>query len=80
MRTLLYTVAVALGIASLYCLLWVFSSADLAATACGYKFSLSAPTFRCRQPQVAMILSVLSAAGCIATLVVLRTRFRRRGQ
>jgi len=80
MRTLLYTLAVALGIASLYCLLWVFSSADLAATACDFKFSLSAPTFRCRQPQIATILCVLSAAGCMATLVVLRTIFKRRGQ
>jgi len=45
--------------ASLYCLLWIFSAASLAAVSCDSNFSLFAEHFRCRQVHIAAILMVL---------------------
>lgn len=58
-----------------YCLLWVWSSLDLAYIPCNGTFSLFAESFRCRQPHVAAILCL--AFTVIATLLWLATRRRR---
>jgi len=60
-------VAVALAFAA-WCALWVFSSADLAFVPCHGTYSLFAPTVRCRQPPLAMLLcgaSLLVALGLL---------------
>lgn len=44
-----------------YCLLWIFSSASLAPAGCYGDFSFFHSEFRCRQPYVAVILSVATA-------------------
>jgi hypothetical protein len=54
----LYLVAALFLLAAIYCALWIVSSFSLAFTACE-EFSLLASTFRCRQPYVALILSIL---------------------
>jgi hypothetical protein len=46
-------------LAGLYCVLWIFSSASLACTACNCTYSLFPSSFRCRQPYVAMILAAV---------------------
>ena len=46
-------------LAGLYCVLWIFSSASLACTACNCTYSLFASSFRCRQPYIAMILAAV---------------------
>ena len=48
--------AIVFVLAGLYCVLWIFSSASLACTVCNCTYSLFAPSFRCREPYVAMIL------------------------
>ena len=45
--------------AGAYSFLWIFSSASLACVACDCTYSLFAPTFRCRQPVIAEVLSVV---------------------
>jgi hypothetical protein len=55
-------------VATAYCTLWAFSSADLAFLPCNGNFALNAPTFRCRQPQIAMILSAAFLALALALL------------
>jgi hypothetical protein len=68
-------VAALLFFASFYWAGWIFSSTSLACTACNCEFSVFAPTFRCRQPYIAMILSAALLAAAIAILV--KTRKRR---
>ena len=63
--------------ASIYCALWVWSSFDLAFSACG-NFSLFAETFRCRQPYVALILTVVFLISAAAILAVARRRANRK--
>jgi hypothetical protein len=46
-------------LASLWSLLWIFSSASLASSFCDSKFDLFHEHFRCRQPYIASILFVL---------------------
>jgi hypothetical protein len=50
---------------ALYSALWVFSSASLDFQACDGRYSLFAPTFRCRQPYVAGLLSAALFAAFI---------------
>ena len=64
-------------VAGVYCSLWVFSSASLACTACNCEYSFFAPTFRCRQPVIALTLAVASFGGAVAVLVA-RSRLSRR--
>jgi hypothetical protein len=65
-------VAGLLTVCGLFCVLWIFSSADLAFVACDNKFSLLSPTPRCRQPYVAMILATVFLG--LALFVALRAR------
>jgi hypothetical protein len=64
--------AIVLVLAGLYCVLWIFSSADLACTACHCTYSLFASSFRCRQPYVAVILA--GVFFCVAIGVALYAR------
>lgn len=52
------------ALASLFCVLWIFSAASLASGSCGNGFSLFAEHMRCRQVHIAMILSGLFAVLC----------------
>jgi hypothetical protein len=64
--------AVALVLAGLYCVLWIYSSASLACMACNCSYSLFAASFRCRQPYIAMIL-----AAVLFALALVAARFGR---
>jgi len=57
-----------LFLASWWCLLWMFASADLAFLACDGNYSLFHEQFRCRQPNIAMILWFVSGSGCVLLL------------
>jgi hypothetical protein len=72
-------VAALLTVCGLYCVLWIFSSADMAFVACDNKFSPFSPNPRCRQPYVALILATVFLA--LALIVALRARrsFKRIG-
>jgi hypothetical protein len=65
-------VAALLTVCGLYCVLWIFSSADMAFVACDNTFSLFSPSPRCRQPYVAMILATVFLA--LTLIVALRAR------
>ncbi len=54
--------------ASCFGLLWVFSSSSLAMVACNGHFSLSSPEFRCKQPQIAIIVWLGFGALCLGLL------------
>lgn len=58
-RVVLSVTAVVLILGGLYCVLWIFSSASLAFTACDGKYSLFAESLRCRQPYIAMLLALV---------------------
>lgn len=70
-------VGAVLVLAGLYCSLWIMSSASLACTACNCEYSLFAPTFRCRQPVIAIILAVGAFGGALAAFIA-RSRISRR--
>jgi hypothetical protein len=72
MKTALAIASVVLALAGLYCGLWIFSSASLSCLACNCEYSLFAPTVRCRQPYIAMILSAVCFGLCLAALIVRR--------
>ena len=65
-------VAALLAVCGLYCVLWTFSSADMAFVACNNTYSLFSPYPRCRQPYVAIILATVLLA--LALIVALRAR------
>jgi hypothetical protein len=71
--------AALLTICGLYCVFWIFASADMAFVVCNNDYSLFSPTPRCRQPYVAMILAAAFLA--LALIVGLRARraFKRNG-
>jgi hypothetical protein len=64
--------ATLLTVCGLYCVLWIFASADMAFIVCDNEFSLFSPTPRCRQPYVAMILATVLLG--LALIVGLRAR------
>jgi HAMP domain-containing protein len=67
-RIWLLVAAVLLILGALYCAMWFVSSASLACVACNCEYSFSAPTFRCRQPPIALTLgSVLLAAAAVCS-------------
>jgi hypothetical protein len=57
--------AVCLFLAAVYCILWIFSSASLASGFCENHFSIFHKEFRCRQPYIALFLSLIFLAGTI---------------
>ena len=70
--------AVAFAFVAAYCLLWFFASSDLAFVSCNGHFSLSAPTFRCKQPPIALILTVVFVALSVSALLWSRRLSRGR--
>jgi hypothetical protein len=70
----LRVIAGVLLFASFYCFLWILSSASLACTACDCHYSLFAPTFRCRQPLIAEILTGLFLISAVTIFVMTRKR------
>ena len=60
-RWLYFTGSLLSALASAYNLLWMISSASLASGYCRNSFSLFAEELRCRQPQIAMILTAFFA-------------------
>ena len=74
-----FAFAALLTACGLYCVLWIFSSADLAFVACHNTYSLFSQYPRCRQPYVAMILATVFLA--LALIVALRARrsYKRSG-
>lgn len=68
-------VAAVSTVAGLYCVLWIFSAADMAFVECDGKYSLFSPIPRCRQPNIAMILAtVLLALAAVIIFRILRSR------
>jgi hypothetical protein len=61
-------------LASLWCLLWFFSSSSLASGFCNNQFSLFHEHFRCRQPYIAFIFFVVLG---LTSLMLLVIGFRR---
>ena len=74
--SLLWVTALLALAASIYCAMWVLSSASLASGYCGQRMSLFAIEFRCRQPDLAMILAAVFFG--IALLAAIRARRRER--
>jgi hypothetical protein len=64
--------AALLTISGLYCVLWIFASADMSFVACDNEYSLFSPIPRCRQPYVAMILATVFLG--LALIMGLRAR------
>ena len=70
---LVLKIAVAAAFAfAAWCALWIFSSADLAFVPCHGTYSLFAPTFRCRQPPLAMVLCGASLLVAFSLLLIRR--------
>ena len=55
-------------IASGWCFLWMFASADMAFVACDGKYSLFHERFRCRQPYIALLLWGCFGLACVSLL------------
>ena len=72
----LLAAAALLTVGGLYCVLWIFSSADMSFVACDNEYSLFSPIPRCRQPYIAMILA--AALLGLALIVGLRARRARK--
>jgi hypothetical protein len=72
-RVLLAIASAVLMAGALYSALWIFSSTDLAFVPCDGHFSLFAQSSRCRQPYIAMLLTV---ALFLASLLTMYLRAR----
>jgi hypothetical protein len=57
-RRILIGGTVLLSLGGLYSLMWMVSSASLACGACNCEYSLFAESFRCRQPDIAIVLAL----------------------
>jgi hypothetical protein len=75
-RIVSYLAAVLFLLAGIYCALWIVSSASLACTACNCSYSLFASSLRCRQPYIAMLLTLLFFVLTIAATLFGRSRSR----
>ena len=64
--------ATLLTICGLYCVFWIFASADMAFIPCDNEFSLFSPIARCRTPYIAMILAAVFLG--LALIIGLRAR------
>lgn len=77
MRHVYGLAAVVFVLASFYCVLWIFSSASLAFPACNGEYSLFAPSFRCQQPYIAIILAFVSFGLAVVAFVACRRNPRK---
>lgn len=76
-RRLLYLIAaLVLLLVAAWSALWILSSYSMAFADCQGSFSLFAERFRCRQPQLVVILGVSSLVLAVL-LFALRARIRR---
>lgn len=76
-RRLLYLIAaLVLLLVAVWSVLWMLSSYSMAFADCQGSFSLFAERFRCRQPQLAVILGVSSLVLAVV-LLALRARIRQ---
>ena len=57
LRWLLYALSVISFFASLFCVMWIFSSYSMAFSECAGTYDLFAVKPRCRQPAIAAILA-----------------------
>ena len=68
-------------LSSLYCALWFLSSSSLACVECNCEYSLLAVNPRCRQPYIAMVLTVLAAVAAAAAFIAAgKLRRHRRNE
>ncbi len=68
LRVTSFVAAALLLLIAIWSLLWVFSSASLACTACNCSYSLFDPVPRCRQPFIAALLSLGSFALAVGAI------------
>ncbi|HZV38352.1 MAG TPA: hypothetical protein VFF96_06360 [Pseudoxanthomonas sp.] len=61
-RILLSILSVVAALGAIWSALWFLASADLASGYCFARFSLFAEEFRCRQPDIALVLVTLLTA------------------
>jgi hypothetical protein len=66
-----------LMIVAIWSLMWVFSSASLACTACNCSYSLFDPVPRCRQPYIAGLLSLGSFGLAVGAIIFGRRQKQR---
>ena len=69
LRITFFVAAGLLMLAAIWSLMWVFSSASLACTACNCSYSLFDPVPRCRQPYIAGILSLVSLILAVGAII-----------
>lgn len=74
-----YLLAVFFVLTGLYCLLWVMSSYSLAFVDCNGTYSLTAETFRCRQPPLAGLLALASFVLAGLMIYVARRAKKQKG-
>lgn len=70
-------ISVILFLVSLWCLMWVFSSSSLASGYCNSSFLLFHEQWRCRQPNIAFILWLVSGVASIVTMVLVIKNVRK---
>ena len=78
MRALYVALAVALALAAVWCVLWLFSSASLACQACDCMYAFFHEIPRCRQPSYAMFGALVAGVGAIVC-VILAIRRKPKG-
>jgi len=70
MKTFIYFMfGIITFLASIWCLMWIFSSASLASGFCQNQFNLFHEYFRCRQPYIASIGFLLTGMGSLILFV-----------
>ena len=69
-RLSFFSLAALLLLFAAWCLLWVFSSSDMAFTECAGNYDLFSSNTRCRQPPIAGLLSLASLIlACVCALI-----------
>jgi len=69
LRVMAFVVAVIFMLVAGWSFLWVFSSASLACTECNCSYSLFHPVPRCREPYIAILLSVSCFAFAVGAII-----------
>jgi hypothetical protein len=69
-RAVFASISIVLGLGAIWCVLWVFSSASLACTACDCTYSLFHDIPRCRQPYYAMLGAAFTGLAAIVCFIL----------
>ncbi len=78
-KTFIYFVfGIIFFLASIWCLMWIFSSASLASEFCLNQFNLFHEDFRCKQPYIASIGFLLTGIGSLILFVFGIRRITRK--